>query len=104
MHVDKSVGSQVSQVIKLAKTLERASDSSNNRTAFRPTGLMINPLIFPPVASVGSAILNDMIDSFAFPDTAEENESSGDEGRHPALVDFGFLGESTKHSLNSTVF
>jgi hypothetical protein len=69
--VERSVGSQVWEITKLMRALERATDSTNNRAAFRGAGLTVNLRIFPPVASVGSRKVNGIIDSSTLPDNSE---------------------------------
>jgi hypothetical protein len=76
VHVGRPVGSQVWEITKLMRALERATDSTNHRTAFRRAGLTVNLQIFPPVASVDSRKLNGTIDSSTLPDGSEEDGNS----------------------------
>jgi hypothetical protein len=79
------------------RALERATDSTNNRAAFRRAGLMINLRIFPPVASVNSRKLNGIIDSSTLPDSSEEdgnNVPSGHQRQTRPISVFGFLNEA----------
>jgi hypothetical protein len=96
IHTDRPGQSQVWRITKLMKALEHATDSTNNRAAFKRAGLKINPAVFPPVALVDAAKLNEMIDSSTLPDTAEGNEEAGelgDEGRTRGIPVFGFVNE-----------
>jgi hypothetical protein len=97
VHVGRPVGSQVWEIAKLMRALERATDSTNNRAAFRRAGLTVNSQIFPPVASVDSRKLNRIIDSSKLPDTFEGDGNSEPSGHqrqtHPIPI-FGFLNEA----------
>jgi hypothetical protein len=70
IHVTHSEGSQAWQIAKLMKVIERATDSSNNRAAFKLAGLRINPRVFRPVALVESRQLIEMIDASTLPNGA----------------------------------
>jgi hypothetical protein len=69
-HVGQLVGSQVWEITKLMRALERAANSTNNRAVFRQAGLTVNLRIFPPVALVDSSKLNRIIDSSTLPDSS----------------------------------
>jgi hypothetical protein len=78
------------------RALERATDSTNDRLAFRWTGLTINLWTFPPVASVDSCKLNGIINSSKFPDSSEANgdsEPSGHQWQTRPIPVFRFLNE-----------
>jgi hypothetical protein len=62
--------SQAWQIAKLMKVLEHATDSSNDRTAFKRARLRINPPVFPLVALVESRQLIEMIDAYTLPEGA----------------------------------
>jgi hypothetical protein len=68
IHVTHPEVSQVRQIAKLIMALEHATDSSNNRTAFKRAWLRINSLVFPPVALVESRQLVEIIDASTLPD------------------------------------
>jgi hypothetical protein len=70
IHVTHPEGSQAWQIAKLMEALEHATDSFNNRAAFKRAGLRINPRVFPPVAFVESRQLIEMIDASVLPDGA----------------------------------
>jgi hypothetical protein len=93
----RPVGSQVWEIIKLMRALERATDSTNNRAAFRQAGPTVNLRIFLPVASVHSRKLNGIIDSSILPDSYEGDENSEPSGHQwqtrPIPV-FGILNEA----------
>jgi hypothetical protein len=97
VHVGRPVEPQVWEIIKLMRALERATDLTNNRSAFRRAGLTVNLRIFPPVALVNSHKLNEIIDSSTLPDNSEEDGNSEPSGHHrqtrPVPV-FGFLNEA----------
>jgi hypothetical protein len=97
VHMGRPVGSQVWEITKLMRALERATDSTNNRVAFRRAGLTVSLRIFPPVASVNSRKLNGIIDLATLPDSSERDENSELSGHQrqtrPILV-FGFLNEA----------
>jgi hypothetical protein len=71
IHVGQPVGSQVWEITKLMRALKCATDSTNNRAAFRRAGLTVNLRIFHPVASIDSRKLNAIIDSSTLPDSFE---------------------------------
>jgi hypothetical protein len=75
LYSDRPEKSQVWQITKLMKALEHATDSANNRAAFKRAGLLINPRMFPPVAIVGSGKLSEIIDSSSLPETSGSDES-----------------------------
>jgi hypothetical protein len=97
VHVGRPVGSQVWEITKLMRALERATDSTTNRAAFRRAGLAVNLRNFPPVASVDSRKLNGIIDSSTLPDSSEgdgNSEPSGHQRQTRPLSVFGFLNEA----------
>jgi hypothetical protein len=97
VHVERLVGSQVWEITKLMRPLERATDPINNLAAFRRTGLTVNLRIFPPVASVNSRKLNGIIDSSTLPDSSEgdgNSEPSGHQRPTPPIPVVGFLNEA----------
>jgi hypothetical protein len=53
---------QVSQITKLMKAIEHATDSTTNRAAFKMTELVVSPAVFPSVAMVTQEKLMAMID------------------------------------------
>jgi hypothetical protein len=75
VHVGQPVGSQIWEITKLMRALERATDPTNHRTAFRRAVLTVNLRIFPPVPSVDSRKLNGIIDSSTLPDSSEGMET-----------------------------
>jgi hypothetical protein len=87
-------GSQVWQVTKLMKALERATDSSTNRAAFRRARSVLNPAVFPPVAMVRDGDLMTRIAESQLPeaepsiDSGLDPEDHSDDARRPI---FGFL-------------
>jgi hypothetical protein len=94
VHVGRPVGSQVWEITKLMRAVERAADSTNNRAAFR---LTVNLRIFPPVALVDSHKLNGIIDSSTLPDSSEgdgNSEPSGHQRQTRPTPVFGFLNEA----------
>jgi hypothetical protein len=94
IYVDQPAGSQVWQITKLIKTLEHATDSTNNRAMFRRAGLIVNLRIFPPVALVDSAKLNGLIDAFTLSEACEADGGtvpSANGSRGQAIPIFGFL-------------
>jgi hypothetical protein len=96
VHVGRPVGSQVWEIIKLMRALERATDSTNNRAAFRRAGLTVNLRIFPPVALVNSHKVNEIIDSSTLPGSSVEDgnsEPSGHQRQTRPIPVFGFLNE-----------
>jgi hypothetical protein len=96
VHMGRLVGSQVWEIAKLMRALERATDSTNNRAVFRRAGLTVNLRIFPPVASVDSRQLNGIIDSSTLPDSSEgdgNSEPSGHQRQTRPIPVFGFLNE-----------
>jgi hypothetical protein len=96
VHVGRPGGSQVLEITKLMRALERATDSTNNHAAFRRAGLTVNLRIFPPVASVDSRKLNGIIDSSTLPDSSEgdgNGEPSGHRRQTCPIPVFGFLNE-----------
>jgi hypothetical protein len=97
VHVRRPVGSQVWEVTKLMRALERATDSTNNRAEFRRAGLMVNLRIFPPIASVGSRKLKGLIDSSTLPDSSEgdgNSRPSGHQRQTRPIPVFGSLNEA----------
>jgi hypothetical protein len=94
IYSDKPEVTQVWQITKLMKALEHATDSANNRSAFKRAGLLINPRVYPAVALVDSRKLNEMVDSSTLPEILplpEGQEPAQDAlNRRPAAV-FGFL-------------
>jgi hypothetical protein len=60
--------SHLLQIAKPMKALEHATDTSNNRAAFKRAGPRIKPRVFPPVALVESHQLIKMIDASALPE------------------------------------
>ena len=92
--VSLSKGSQVWQITKLMRAFEHATDSTNNRSAFKRAGLLVKPRIFPPVAMVNSRELHARIDATTLPEDAtvvSGGERSGNHhGRSIAPV-FGFI-------------
>jgi hypothetical protein len=94
IYCDQPDRSQVWQITKLMKALEHATDSSNNRAAFKRAGLKINPAVFPPVALVDSGKLTEMINSTTLPegDRSDEGGEPGPGGpmRRGTPI-FGFL-------------
>jgi hypothetical protein len=96
-HVRQPVGSQVREITKLMRALERATNSTNYRTAFRRAGLTVNLRIFPPIAPVDSRKLNGIIDSLTLPDSSEgdgDSEPSGHQRQTRPIPVFGFLNEA----------
>jgi hypothetical protein len=96
VHVRRSFGSQVWEITKPMRGLERATNSTNNRAAFRRAGLTANLRIFPPVASVDSRKLNGIIDSSTWPGRSEgdgNSEPSGHQRQTPPIPVSGFLNE-----------
>jgi hypothetical protein len=89
IHSDGLEASQVWQITKRMKALEHITDSSNNR-AFRRGGLGINPRVFPPVATVDSRKLNEMINSSTLPDVGRDDPARPASAGRRAPV-FGFL-------------
>jgi hypothetical protein len=87
-------GSQVWRITKLMKALERATDSSTNRAAFKRAGLVINPAVFPPVAMVKREELLALVAESQLADTPPSTGADGnpeidsDDGQGPI---FGFL-------------
>jgi hypothetical protein len=97
VHVGRPVGSQVWEIIKLMRALQRAIDSTSNRTAFRRAGLTVNLRNFPPVGSVDRHKLNGIIDSSTLPDSSEgdgNSEPSGHQRQTRPIPIFGFLNEA----------
>jgi hypothetical protein len=87
-------GSQVWQITKLMKALERATDSSTNRAAFRRAGLVLNPAVFPPVAMVRDGDLRTRIAESQLPEAEPPIDSGLDPGDHSGDTRrpiFGFL-------------
>jgi hypothetical protein len=79
------------------RALERATDSTNDRAAFRQAGLMVNLRIFPSVPSADSRKLNGIIDSLTMPDSSEEDGNSepwGHQRQTRPIPVFGFLNET----------
>jgi hypothetical protein len=79
------------------RALERATDSTNKRPAFRQAGLTVNLRIFPPVASVDSRKLNEIIDSSTLPESSEgdgNSEPSGHQRHTRPIPVSGFLNEA----------
>jgi hypothetical protein len=74
--------SQVWQITKLMKALERATDSSTNRAAFRKAGLVLNPEVFPPVAMVRDGYLMTRIAESQFPEAEPSIEGGLDPEDH----------------------
>jgi transposase len=70
IHVSRPDRSQTWQITILRKALEHATDSFNNRAAFKRAGLRINPWVFPPVALGEFRQLIEMIDASTLPDGA----------------------------------
>jgi hypothetical protein len=70
IHATHPEGSQVWQIDKLMKALEHATDSSNNRAAFKGAGMRSKSRVFPPVSFVESHQLIEMIDAPTLPDGA----------------------------------
>jgi hypothetical protein len=97
IHVGRPVGSQVWEITKLMRALERPTDSTNNRAAFRLAGLTVNLRTFPPVASVDSRKLNGIINSSTLSYSSEGDGNIGPYGHQrqtrPIPV-FGFLNEA----------
>jgi hypothetical protein len=88
--------SQVWQITKLMKAIERVTDSSSNRAAFKKTGLVGNPAIFPRVAMVNRDQLMTMIAesqlSESAPPTGTDANPEDDLAR-PPMPSFGFLNQ-----------
>jgi hypothetical protein len=94
--VGRPVGSQVWEIIKLVRALERAIDSTNNRAAFRQAGLTVNLRIFPPVALINSRKLKGIIDSPTLPNSHKvdgNSEPSGHQRQTRPIPVSGFLNE-----------
>ena len=90
-------GSQAWRITRLMKALERATDSSTNRSAFKRAGLTVNPRIHPPVAVVDSRGLLTRIEESVLPSGEPAvGDDPAPEGRtHPRREPvFGFLNEA----------
>jgi hypothetical protein len=88
--------SQVWQITKLMKAIERATDSSNNRAAFKKAGLVGNPAIFPRVAMVNRAQLMTMIADSQLVESAPPTSIDAnpeDDLARPSMPSFGFLNQ-----------
>jgi hypothetical protein len=97
IQVKLPAGSQVWGITRLMKALERATDSSTNRSAFKRAGLVINPSVCPPVAMVNSRELLRRIDESVLPrgEPATGNDAAPDRpmrAQHEPV--FGFLNEA----------
>jgi hypothetical protein len=97
IQVKLPAGSQVWQITRLMKALERATDSATNRSAFKRAGLMINPRVYPPVAIVDTGELATRIDGSLLPMGEPAIGADGaPEDARPARREpiFGFLNEA----------
>jgi hypothetical protein len=63
-YINQPAGSQVWHITKIMKALEHATDSTNNRAAFKRAALIVNPQVIPLMGLVDSAQLNGMIEAF----------------------------------------
>ena len=66
-------GSQIDIINKNLIAMERATTSSNNRSAFYRSGLMIQASIIPNVACIREQYLNDIVDHSQLNDYENEN-------------------------------